>query len=375
MTPPAARIAAALLQSGIRARPVAEHAGPGLTLYRLALPPAAMARALRLQPALAAALDNPGVTVGQAGALLEVCRPTRAATVSLDRVGPCLGVAASGERVTLTLDRHQPHAIVGGMTGSGKSELLRTLALLESRRPATRLILVDLKDSGQWAELAALGHTACVDAASTRAALTWAVGRIGAGESGRVVVIVDEAARLDAACRALALEIAERGRADGIHLVAATQYIRADVLDRRLTTSADWRIAGRVFDGQASRLILGQAGAEHLTGRGDMLLSAGGAPAIRFRAALADGAAWARAGRGTPLELVGVVDEAVSDMVAWAADRIAERGRVSAADIAAQFRIGTTAARRIRDEAAAYLPTQGSPLLAFPVGRAAGVGR
>ena len=375
MIPPLA-IAAALLQVGIRAKPVAEHRGPGLTLYRLALAPADMAKALRSQPAIAAALDTQGVTVSQRGATFEVCRPlANAPTVRLAAIAPCLGVEASGQPVTVTLDRSRPHAIVGGQTGSGKSELLRTLALLESRQADTRLVLIDLKASGMWSPLALLGHSVATDAPTARALLTWAAGRIGAGEPGRVVVIIDEAARLDAASRALALEIAERGRADDLHLVAATQYIRADVLDRRLTTSADWRIAGRVFDGQASRLILGQNGAEHLTGRGDMLISAGGAPARRFRAALADDGAWTRAGGASPLTLPSTPAERdPGGMVAWAADRIAERGRVSAAEIAAEFRIGTTAARRIRDDAAAYLPTGGAPILAFP-GSRVGVSR
>lgn len=340
---------AALLQAGIRSRPVSEHRGPGLTLYRLSLPPADMAKALRLRPALSAALDCPGVTVGQRGALLEVCRPVGgSATVTLSQVGPCLGVEASGQRVTVTLDRHRPHAIVGGQTGSGKSEALRTLALLQSRIPGTRLGLIDLKDSGMWDELATRGHVVATDNAAARALLAWAAGRIGSREPGRVVVIIDEAARMDGPTRALALEIAERGRADDVHLVLATQYIRADVLCRRITTAADWRIAGRVFDGQASRLILGQPGAEHLTGRGDMLVSAGGAPARRFRAALADAGSWAHARGAEPLDVPTVAaDESTDDMLAWAAETGA-----SARAIRMRYGIGQDKARRVRDEAA-----------------------
>lgn len=343
-------IRAALLQAGIRSRPVSEHRGPGLTLYRLSVPPAAMPRAARMAGPISAALDCQGVTVGQRGALLEVCRPVaQPGAVSLSRLGPWLGVEASGRPVAVTLDRHRPHAIVGGQTGSGKSELLRSLALLQSRVQGTRLVLVDLKASGMWQELADRGHLVASDNTAARQALAWAASRIGSGEGGRVVVIIDEAARLDAPTRALALEIAERGRADEVHLVLATQYIRADVLCRRITTAADWRIAGRVFDGQASRLILGQGGAEHLTGRGDMLLVAGGAPAVRFRAAMADAAAWDHAvgAAGGTIELSDADSPASDDMLAWAAET-----RASARAIRMRYGVGQDKARRIRDEAA-----------------------
>ncbi len=340
-------ICRALLQAGIRAWPVAEHRGPGQTLYRLALPPALMPAALRQRATLAAALDAPGLTTSQRGAYLEVCVPTQRQTVGLEAIGPALGVTASGHRVNVSLDRYSPHAIVGGQTGSGKSELLRTLAVLESRQPDTRLLLIDLKASGMWDAMEALGHT--VVTSDPLSALTWAAARIGSGHPGRTVIIIDEAARLDARSQALALEIAERGRADGLRLVLATQYIRADVLNRRITTAADWRIAGRVFDATASRLILGQPGAEFLAGRGDMLISNGGAPARRFQAALAGDAATDRAMPTERLTLPSLpATEAASGALAWAAATGA-----SARAIRTRYGIGQDKARAIRDEAAA----------------------
>lgn len=370
------RIRRCLAAHGIPSRPSYAATGPRLQVWALELPAAAMARALRLQTAMAAALDSEGVALRQRGRLLLVEVPRRRGqTVDLEAIGPALGVTATGRQVGIHLDRTRPHAIVAGMTGSGKSELLRTLALIESRRADTDLVLIDLK-GGAFDELAERGHHVATDGPSALAALGWAASRIGLSDEGRrVVVIVDEAAHLSAPARAAALDIAERGRSSGLRLVLSTQYIRADVLDRRITTASSWRLCGRVFDRQASRLVLNQPGADMLTGGGDFLLSEGGAPAVRFQAALAGPGAWRHARKAEPLEIEPAAHTGLTDRVAWAAGRIAERGRVSAAEIREQFSVGTDAARRIRDEAAAYLPTEGAPLLAFPVGRAGAVGR
>lgn len=371
MTDHATRILRCLAAHGIPSRPADAAAGPRLDVWRVVVPAAAMERALRLQTAMEAALDVEGVALRQRGRCLHVEVPRRGGClVRLEDIGPALGVTATGRRVGIHLDAIRPHAIVAGMTGSGKSELLRTLALIESRRADTDLVLIDLK-GGAFDELAERGHHVATDGPAALAALRWAAARIGRPADGRrVAIIVDEAAHLSAHACAAAQDIAERGRAAGLRLVLATQYVRGDVLGRRITTAAGWRICGRVFDVPASRLVLGQAGAERLTGGGDFLLSESGAPAVRFQAALAGPGAWQHARAVEPLGIEAGAPTGLPERVAWAAERIAERGRVSAAEIREQFKVGTDAARRIRDEAVAYLPTQEAPLLAFPVGRA-----
>ena len=346
----------------IPSRPAYAATGPRLMVWALELPAAAMARALRLQTAMEAALDVEGVALRQRGRLLLVEVPrARGQTVDLEAIGPALGVTATGKRVAISLDRTRPHAIVAGMTGSGKSELLRTLALIESRRADTDLVLIDLK-GGAFAELAERGHHVATDGPGALAALGWAAARIGRpGDGRRVAIIVDEAAHLSAPACAAARDIAERGRAAGLRLVLATQYIRADVLDRRVTTAAAWRICGRVFDGQASRLVIGQLGAERLTGAGDMLLSVGGAPATRFQAALAGPGVWRYARTVEPLEIEpGTDKDSLSvageggDMVAWATATGA-----SARQIRMRFGIGQDKARAIRDRAAGMTDQSG----------------
>lgn len=349
------RVRRCLAAHQIPSRPAYAATGPRLQVWALELPAAAMARALRLQTAMSAALDREGVALRQRGRLLLVEVPrARGQTVDLEAIGPALGVTATGQRVGISLDRTRPHAIVAGMTGSGKSELLRTLALIESRRADTDLVLIDLK-GGAFDELAERGHHVATDGPGALAALRWATSRIGADPDGRrCVVIVDEAVLVGEAGRRELLDIAERGRGFRVHLVLATQYVSAEVLSRRITTSADWRICGRVFDVTASRLVLNQAGAERLTGQGDMLISKGGAPAARFQAALAGPGAWQHARTVEPLELEpGTDKDSLSvageggDMVAWAAETGA-----SARAIRLRFGIGQDKARAIRDRAA-----------------------
>ena len=72
-----------------------------------------------------------------------------------------LGVAAAGP-YTVDLRRDGPHVLVGGTTGSGKSELLQTLiaSLALGNRPDEMVfVLVDYKGGSAFKECALLPHT------------------------------------------------------------------------------------------------------------------------------------------------------------------------------------------------------------------------
>lgn len=202
-----------------------------------------------------------------------------------------IGVSA-GEPVVLDLAEDGPHAVVIGVTGSGKSELLTSwIAGLCRGRTAAEVgfLLVDFKGGRTFDALRVLPHVAGVltdldDAAALRAIeslhaevrhreRTLAAHDVrDVGEAPgilpRLVIVVDEYAALVAAHPALHDlfgDIAARGRALGMHLILASQRAAGAFRDAVLA-NAPLRIALRVTDAADSRAVLGSDEAAHLSG-------------------------------------------------------------------------------------------------------------
>jgi len=70
----------------------------------------------------------------------------------------------------------------------------------------------------------------------------------------------------------LVVKLAQKARAAGIHMIIATQRPSADVITGRIKANFPTRIALRTASEVDSRIILDQAGAEKLTGKGDALV-------------------------------------------------------------------------------------------------------
>ncbi|MEV8266564.1 FtsK/SpoIIIE domain-containing protein [Microbacterium sp. NPDC076911] len=200
--------------------------------------------------------------------------------------------ADAGEAAVVDLVSDGPHAVVAGVTGSGKSELLITwiLALCSKRSTAeVNFLLADFKGGTAFDCLEGVPHVTGVitdlDGAgarraiqSLRAEVRWreaAIASVGARDIldprvtlPRLVVVVDEFAALlgdHPELHAVFTDVAARGRALGVHLILGTQRAAGVVRDS-LLANCPLRISLRVTDGADSRALIGVEDAAMLPG-------------------------------------------------------------------------------------------------------------
>jgi S-DNA-T family DNA segregation ATPase FtsK/SpoIIIE len=208
-----------------------------------------------------------------------------------------LGVDENGRPATIDLVRDGPHALIAGATGSGKSELMRSLlaGLALSAPPADlSLLLIDFKGGGAFGKLAELphvvgyaddqtigGHLADRLLASLKAELDVrkrhfkAAGNVdGLPEYrsarrrnpelpavSRLVIVVDEFAELKEQQPDFVdglVNVARVGRSLGVHLVLATQR-PTGVVTPQIRDNANLRICLRVLDAGVSHDLVGTA--------------------------------------------------------------------------------------------------------------------
>ncbi|WP_419846283.1 FtsK/SpoIIIE domain-containing protein [Candidatus Poriferisocius sp.] len=195
--------------------------------------------------------------------------------------------------LTADLVADGPHALVGGTTGSGKSELLRTLvaSLAASYSPErVNFVLVDYKGGSAFDACASLPHVVglvtdlddrlaeralrCLEAelryreqvlrdrGATNLAHYWSLAQ-SENEGpwpplARLIVVIDEfaalAAELPGFMDAL-VNVAQRGRSLGMHLVLATQR-PSGAVSANIRTNTALRIALRVLDPADSTDVL-----------------------------------------------------------------------------------------------------------------------
>jgi len=211
-----------------------------------------------------------------------------------------------------------PHALVGGTTGAGKSELLRTLVagLAANTSPlALNFVLIDYKGGSAFDACAAFPHTVGLvtdlDDRLARRALTCleaelryrerSLRELGASDIAeatigglqrlpRLLVVVDEfaalAKELPDFMEAL-IDVAQRGRSLGVHLLLATQRPNGVISDS-IRANTNLRIALRMQDAADSSDVVGCADAAAINrnqpGRG--LARRGPGEVVPFQAAL-----------------------------------------------------------------------------------------
>ncbi len=95
-----------------------------------------------------------------------------------------------------------------------------------------------------------------------------------------IVIVVDEFADLmmqqGKDVEAAVARLAQKARAAGMHVILATQRPSVDVITGMIKANFPTRVAFRVAQKVDSRTILDEQGAEHLLGRGDMLIKLNG---------------------------------------------------------------------------------------------------
>ena len=198
-------------------------------------------------------------------------------------------ITPAGEYPTLFKDMlSQPHLLIAGATGSGKSVVLNGIiytALYDSPA-AARFILIDIKRV-ELCEYKRLPHvvayadnvTAALEALKT--ALRIVETRFTEMQRKRqrmftgsdVYVIIDELADLMTTAKRVVTPLIQRlcqiGRAARVHVIAATQCPISAVIPTPIKVNFDARVALRTRSKQDSRNILGVAGCEELPRYGE----------------------------------------------------------------------------------------------------------
>jgi S-DNA-T family DNA segregation ATPase FtsK/SpoIIIE len=324
-------------------------------------------------------LSGPRAPRDASGAL----RPVRKAGTLRAVVGQSAGGAHA-----LDLRTDGPHALVGGTTGSGKSELLQAwiLAMAASHSPERlTFLLVDYKGGAAFAECADLPHTVGLvtdlNTHLVRRALTSLSaelryrervlerheakdlvslekkGVLGAPPS--LVIVVDEFAALVSEVPEFVegmVNVAQRGRSLGLHLILATQR-PAGVIKDNLRANTNLRLALRVADEDDSRDVLGSPEAAffdpNLPGRA--VSKTGPGRLVPFQTAYAG----ARTGVTAPPPQIDVAELSFGSHLVW---ELEEADRAVDGDPVAQDIIRVVSSIRAAQEVA-ELPTPRKPWL------------
>lgn len=215
------------------------------------------------------------------------------------------------------LSSHEPHSLVAGATGSGKSVLIQALLLdiaATNPKELAQFILIDPKMGVDYAPLIDLPHmrdeiiTTKEKASEVLGALVQEMeeryrafakarardlptynSKVSSGERLPMVFLVhDEFAdwMLDdaykAAVGAAVQRLGVKARAAGIHLIFAAQRPDKDVMPMQLRENLGNRLILKVSSEATSKIVLDRSGAELLLGRGHLAAKLNGEQGLVF---------------------------------------------------------------------------------------------
>lgn len=314
------RIESVLASHKVSVRVNGGRVAPRWMRFMVATAPGArlsLVRNLSEEIAMALGADNVRITREGHSVAVEVPRSNPEAVLLLPmlpglnpaRHTACLGLAEDGRPLLMRLSSPDvAHVLVAGATGSGKTELMRAMAIslaLTNRQRHLQFALIDTKARG-FAPLINLPHLMtppAFDVESARDVLEWMLEEMDRRDrlqinSPRIVIMVDEAVDLlmvgGKPIETALIRIAQRGREAGLHLIIGAQKPSAGVLGA-VKANLPVRLIGRVSSSDDARVASGVAasGAEKLTGHGDFLAVFGG-QTTRFQSAYLSAHDWAQ---------------------------------------------------------------------------------
>jgi S-DNA-T family DNA segregation ATPase FtsK/SpoIIIE len=408
----------ALGHFGVDASVVGTVAGPHVTRYEVSLSPGTkMSKVAQLKDDLAYALAATDVRIlapipGKRAVGVEVPNSVRRIVHLGDVFQPppsgwsplsvWLGKDIAGKAIGTDIAK-QPHLLVAGTTGSGKSGSVNAMLasiLLRATPNEVRLVLVDPKQvelglyesiphlltpvvTNPRAAANVLGNLiremeeryGIMSLARTRNLVELNRHREQRGERALpyILCVIDELADLmmvaPGEVEDAIIRLAQKSRAVGIHLLLATQRPSADIITGMIKANVPARIAFAVSSQTDSRVILDQNGAESLLGQGDMLFR----PASESRSARIQGAFVSEGeierltdfwrSQGEPelqqelLEAVepaedendGDFDPDADDLLGDAVATVVQMGSASTSMLQRRLRVGYTRAGRLID--------------------------
>jgi len=320
-----AQLVEALSHFSVDARLIGTVGGPHVTRYELRLAPGIkMSKVATLKDDLAYALAAEQVRIlapipGKQAVGVEVPNRVRAmvhlgdvfqdAPKGWSPLSVWLGKDIAGKAIGTDLSK-QPHILIAGTTGSGKSGCVNAMlssVLLRASPNEVRMVLVDPKrvELNHYEGIPHLltpvvtsprlaanvlsnlikemeERYGVMSSAKVRSLVELNKLRLRQGEAPLpyILCVIDELADLMMVAPAdvedSIIRLAQKSRAVGIHLVLATQRPSADVITGMIKANVPARIAFAVSSQTDSRVILDQNGAESLLGQGDMLFRPAG---------------------------------------------------------------------------------------------------
>lgn len=206
-----------------------------------------------------------------------------------------------------------PHLLIGGATGSGKSVFLHNLIFNAFKTKNVELYLADPKQvEFQAYKNHNLVSVLAEDFQSTKNMLALLVDRMekrfsffasfGVNDIWQIkenfrppafIVILDEIGDLmlqdeTKEMQNSLLRLLQKGRAAGIYIITATQRPSVNIISGILKANLPARLSFRVGSKIDSQVILDEPGAENLVGSGDALFRNAMVPITRLQVAFAD---------------------------------------------------------------------------------------